>query len=127
MTDHHDKTSDATVSDAAGGLDLFFDAARATPPLPGGDFLTRIETQALEIQSAQQDIRSAARQPIWWQLLQTLGGWPGAAGLAAACAAGVWLGIAPPAALDGVLGSGGDLGTLGLDPLSGYDLAMMEG
>lgn len=30
------------------------------------------------------------------QFLRVLGGWPAMGGLAAACAAGVWIGVAPP-------------------------------
>ena len=122
MTEHHDKTSDAID-----GLEMFFDAARQDPPQAHSDFLARIEAQALEIQNAQQASIAATRCPVWRQLLQTLGGWSGAAGLAAACATGIWLGITPPAALDPLLGTAADLGSLGLDPLSGYDLAMMDG
>jgi len=33
---------------------------------------------------------------IWQQMLGMLGGWPAVGGLAAACAAGVWLGVSPP-------------------------------
>ncbi|MFK7751152.1 MAG: hypothetical protein AB8B51_01255 [Sedimentitalea sp.] len=36
---------------------------------------------------------------IWSQLRDLLGGWPGLGGLVAAGVAGVWIGIAPPAAL----------------------------
>lgn len=36
------------------------------------------------------------RAGLWSQLLAALGGWPTLGGLATACAAGVWIGVAPP-------------------------------
>ena len=36
---------------------------------------------------------------IWAQLLNLLGGWPSLGGLVTACAAGVWIGFAPPSFL----------------------------
>jgi anti-sigma-K factor RskA len=107
-------------------LDDFLAAARSEAPLPSGDLLARIEAQAL----AEQPVAGprSRPEPVWRQVLAVLGGWPGAAGLAAACAAGLWLGISPPAVVDGLLGADtAGLGTLGIDPLSGFDLALMEG
>ncbi|MDJ0821910.1 MAG: hypothetical protein QNJ09_08905 [Paracoccaceae bacterium] len=106
-------------------LDDFFAAARAEVPEPSGDLLARIEAQAL----AERPVARAVRGPgPLRQLLQALGGWPGAAGLAAASAAGLWVGL-------GLTGAEtlwslvpletASLGALGLDPLSGFDLAMM--
>ncbi|WP_424979437.1 hypothetical protein [Leisingera sp. S232] len=36
------------------------------------------------------------RLPLWRQLADAIGGWPALGGLAAASAAGVWIGLAPP-------------------------------
>ena len=110
-----------------GPLDGFLDAARADPPLPSGDFMARMQRVALDAQPVAAAIVIQA-PPLWRRVLTGLGGWPGAAGLAAACATGLWFGISPPAALDGVLGSdSAALGTLGVDPLSGFDLEFLEG
>lgn len=109
------------------GLETFFDAARQEAPAPPGDLLARIEAQAL----AEQPRPGAGRSPVRGlpgQLRLALGGWPGLAGLAAACAAGVWIGVSPPDSLWPLYGTqDAILGALGLDPLSGFDLAMMEG
>ncbi|WGW05598.1 hypothetical protein [Tropicibacter oceani] len=111
------------------GLDAYFDAARADTPLPSGDFMARIEAQALAAMPAPVPAARTARGPgLFAQLKQALGGWPAMAGLAAACAAGLWLGISPPAGVSSFIGTdAAELDTLGVDPLSGFDLAMMEG
>ncbi|MCE8526144.1 hypothetical protein KBY23_12780 [Ruegeria pomeroyi] len=58
----------------------------------------------------------------WRALLAALGGWRGMGGLATACAAGVWIGVAPPEFLPDpaqlVLGAQTETETLGF-----YDLA----
>jgi len=87
--------------------------------------MARMTAQALEAQPVPQ--AAVVAEPWWRQMVQALGGWPGAAGLAAACAAGVWIGVNPPAAVEGLLGSDLLLGATGIDPLSGFDLTMLEG
>lgn len=133
MTERKDTKGDLfQVGTDAAGLESFFAEARAEAPQPGGDFLARIEAQALAEQPA---VRSgvpsrAAPSPIGVlrQLRDALGGWAGMAGLATACAAGIWIGVSPPDGL--TIFWGGDaaaLGTIGVDPLSSFDLALMEG
>lgn len=56
---------------------------------------------------------------LWRQLRAALGGWPAMGGLAAACAAGLWLGLAPPAALPDPV--------MLLDDTSGETLALFSG
>ncbi len=107
-------------------LDVFFDAARETDPMPSGDFMARLEADALAAlpdASSQTD----ARPSLWRQLLQAIGGLPGATGLAAACAAGVWIGVEPPETLSDIWVQSADTGIFDVDPSSGFDLAMMEG
>ncbi|WP_300435878.1 hypothetical protein [uncultured Mameliella sp.] len=134
MTERKDNRDDSFLpldgqdDDALG---LFFAAARAEPPQPGGDFLARIEAQALAEQprsSAPKPVLPSRRPGRLAQLREALGGWVGVTGLATACAAGVLIGISSPDSLS--VFWGGDaagLGTLGVDPLSGFDLALMEG
>lgn len=109
-----------------GSLDDFFAVARDDAPLPSGDLLARIEAQAL---SEQPVAVARVAEPAWWrQILQALGGWRGATGLVTACAVGLWIGISPPALVDGLFESDtADLGTLGVDPMTGFDLALLEG
>jgi hypothetical protein len=60
--------------------------------------------------------------------MSAVGGWPGVAGLAAACAAGGWIGVVSPDGINTLLmPQDNGLGSIGVDPLSGFDLAMMEG
>jgi hypothetical protein len=65
--------------------------------------------------------------PLWRQVLQAIGGLPGAAGLAAACATGIWIGVAPPQSLSEIWSQSAGLEAFEVDPLSGFDLAMLEG
>ena len=110
------------MTDRDTGLDEFFAAARAEAPLPSGDLLARIEAEALALQT-----RAATPAPgLFAQVRAALGGWPGVAGLAAACAAGIWIGVAAPAGLGGAGDTAAGLGAVWVDPLSAYDLAMME-
>ncbi|WP_136439376.1 hypothetical protein [Pacificoceanicola onchidii] len=111
---------------ATGGLEDFFDAARAEAPLPSGDFMARIEAQALAAQPAPTAPKSAPG--LLRQVLETIGGWPGMAGLATACAVGVWMGVSPPASISPYIGTdAAEIDSFGVDPLSGFELALMEG
>ncbi len=108
------------------GLDAFFAAAREESPMPSGDLLARIEAQALA-EMPRAGVRRGG-PGLFGQLVQVLGGWQGMAGLAAACAAGVWIGVSPPEGLWSlyILQEAG-LDGLGVDPLSAFDMALMEG
>ncbi|WP_094022999.1 hypothetical protein [Maliponia aquimaris] len=112
-------------------LDGFFAAARATTPQPGGDFLARMEALALAEQPAARPTTGPVtprRAGLVRQLREALGGWIGMAGLAAACAAGIWIGVSPPDSLSDYWGvDAAGLGTLGVDPLGGFDLSLLEG
>lgn len=133
MTERRDKSDTLFQAGAdEAGLDSFFAAARAQSPQPGGDFLARMEAQALAEQPAvRSDVPGVAGlRPVGVlrQLRDAVGGWAGLAGLATACAAGIWIGVSPPDGLTVLWG--GDaaaLGTIGVDPLSSFDLALMEG
>ncbi|MGR3368420.1 MAG: hypothetical protein ACU0CC_20955 [Sagittula sp.] len=121
MTDPRDDT----MPGAADDLSVFFEAARAEAPVPDGDFMARLTADAL----AEMPV-PAARAPspgFWMQVRSALGGWAGMTGLAAACAAGIWIGVNPPATLDAYWGDSTNLGEVGVDPLSGFELAMLEG
>lgn len=76
-------------------LDAVFAAARAEEQRPPGALLARVLADAEATTAAARPVR----QRLGAALLQALGGWPAAAGLAAACAAGVALGLAAPAAV----------------------------
>ncbi|WP_050530396.1 hypothetical protein [Pseudaestuariivita atlantica] len=64
------------------------------------------------------------RVPFWQSVLDAIGGWPAAAGLAAAGVAGVWIGVAPPEALEfdmaTMLGVDDGLASIGLVDGSGF-------
>ncbi|MBB96831.1 MAG: hypothetical protein CML68_19810 [Rhodobacteraceae bacterium] len=78
-------------------------ARREDARLPEG-LTARILADAGQVQAEWQARAYAAapavRVPIWRQLLSALGGMPVAGGLMAACAAGIWLGAAPPQGFD---------------------------
>lgn len=77
------------------GLEPFFEAARAHPPAPSAALMAAVLIAAEVAQPAPRRVPPMAR------LRDALGGWPALAGLAAAAAAGVWIGTALPAALPG--------------------------
>ena len=80
-------------------LEAHFAAARRVDAdLPAG-LAARMLADAGRVQASWNEIGQegvAGATGRWRQLLALLGGWPAMGGLATACAAGVWLGIAPP-------------------------------
>ncbi len=84
-------------------LDALFDTARKQAPHPTSALRDRVLHDAGVIQSG--FAGPVAAPPAvasggWFrQVSDALGGWAGLGGLATACAAGVWLGFAPPSAL----------------------------
>jgi hypothetical protein len=81
-------------------LDRFFQAARQeTAPLPDG-LTARILHDAETAQAGfSAPVKDAPTPGAWRQVMEMLGGWPAMGGLATACAAGVWIGVAPPSFL----------------------------
>lgn len=81
-------------------LELYFAAARRQGAVLPDDLAARMLQDAETVQA-----RLAAPAPVVAppgliaQLREALGGWYGIGGLAAACAAGIWLGAAPPSVL----------------------------
>ena len=69
--------------------DLFAEAREVSQPV-SGDLMGRVLADAVRIQ----------RPSVWWQIKDLLGGWPVLGGLTAVAVAGVWLGVAPPPAID---------------------------
>ncbi|MEJ6401287.1 hypothetical protein [Yoonia sp. 2307UL14-13] len=69
-------------------LDDIFAEARAVSPPVSGDLMGRVLADAARMQ----------RSSVWWRINDLLGGWPVLGGLTAVTVAGLWLGIAPPAA-----------------------------
>jgi hypothetical protein len=83
-----------------GFLEAYFAAARrGSGDLPAA-LAARMLADAAEVQAARVAAASAGRAGsgagLVQQFLRVLGGWPTMGGLAAACATGVWLGVAPP-------------------------------
>lgn len=113
------------------GLGSFFEAAkRDGGRLPEG-LSDRIladaaREQALIIHSVE---RSSGLRKWFGQFRDVLGGWYGMGGLAAACAAGVWIGISPPTGLPDpvqlVFGTQTEMDLLSSDDLTSV-LALVE-
>lgn len=102
MTDADDRQDNA--------LEVFFEAARATPPPVPADLMARVQADAGDVQPA------APKRATGW--VQALGGLPGLGGLVTAACIGVWIGVAPPQQLP-------DIGALalGLQEASAEDTA----
>lgn len=77
-------------------LERMFATARSNRDALPAALAARMLADAAEVQSAQVERVPQPRPGIWAQLRAGLGGWTGMSGLATACAAGVWIGLAPP-------------------------------
>ncbi|MBE9639936.1 hypothetical protein IQ782_24070 [Salipiger pacificus] len=113
-----------------GALAPLFEAERRDAPMPSGDWMARMEALALAEQPAPrpEDVRSAPpRRGVasWREALRVFGGWPALAGLAAACAAGVWIGVASPQTMTTWLSTDSSTSLSAIDPASGFDYAML--
>lgn len=82
-------------------VDALFDAARkdAGTPEPSTDFMARLLDDADAAMPALQPRNQPLSPPARWEWLRELGGWPTLSGFATAAVAGVWIGAAPPDAL----------------------------
>ncbi len=103
MTDRNQSNDDALGMAA---LDALLAEARAVQPTPAPDLTARILADAQAADLARHPPRAARKAPPTGGLrdvLAALGGWPALGGLSAATLAGLWIGIAPPAALDSVV------------------------
>ena len=83
-------------------LDILFHAARRSTVAPSNDLLGRIMADAdTAMPRAHTAPKMAAtKSGIFATLWSAIGGWPAAAGMAAATLAGVWIGFSQPAGLD---------------------------
>ncbi|MCB1341690.1 MAG: hypothetical protein KDK24_11645 [Pseudooceanicola sp.] len=82
------------------GLEALFAQARSAPPeLPAG-LASRMLADAARMQADR--ARGGVARGWRAQLAEAIGGWFGVGGLATACAAGLWMGLAPPDGLDPV-------------------------
>lgn len=114
------------------GLDAFFDAARRDTPQLSPEALSRMTTQALEVQAgfATPPVAARPRPGLIAQIMAAIGGWPAMASLATAGVAGLWIGAVPPAGLVnlavdiGALTGAAEEDTYLVDPLPGYTLTL---
>ena len=102
-------------------LEDLFAAARSEPPAVPGHLTAAILEDAAREQPGFQPARRAARQPFWRQLIEAVGGWPALGGLAAASAAGLWIGIAPPSFVPDPVALAGLEDSV---PYDSYDMAL---
>ena len=114
-------------------LEAFFDdAKKSAPDVPDG-LMARIMADAqAETDRRVQIASAAAPKSVWAQILGAVGGWPALAGLSAATLTGVWIGLNPPAAVGNTLAQvmgqdGASVSDYMFDPISGFELAMLEG
>lgn len=82
-------------------LDDLFAQARSVNPVPSDALLTRVIADADAAQPRRAAV-SVARPGILARILEAIGGWPAASGLAAATVAGIWVGVAPPASVQDI-------------------------
>lgn len=110
-----------------GDLSAFFDALETQDLTPGADFMAKLEMQALaEMPAAPSEPASVPpvaasdnQTGLLTKLLDVLGGWTGAGGLATACAMGVVIGLN---ATSGVMA----YTTTDTDTYASYGIGMVE-
>jgi len=107
---------------AEGGIDVFFEAARAQAPGPSPDLLARVLADAEATRQAHPTaaLAPAPRPGIAARLYRLLGGWPAVAGLATAALTGIWIGTALP---EGLLGPAETGYLVDITPEMAFDLA----
>lgn len=118
-------------------LDKMFAGAKREPLEPSADFMSRVLSDAQEMQPAPQGVmdKTPQKQGFFSEMLSGLsdaiGGWPAFAGLATAAVTGLWIGVSPPQGLIEPFGSvlGTDTSLLGetLEFGDGFDFTMFEG
>jgi len=99
---------------------LFEQGRREAGQLPE-ELSRRIMADAMRVQAGFSTPTQAVAEPgPWAQFVAALGGWPAMGGLATACAAGVWIGLAAPSFLP-------DLGGFVAQDSSDIDLIDLDG
>ena len=83
-------------------LDDLFADVRSQDIAPDMDFMARLMADIDAVAAAPVAAPVQVRPSFMAALWAAMGGWIGSSGLVTAAAAGLWLGIAPPAALDSV-------------------------
>ena len=87
-------------------LDGLFAETRSARPVPGEDLMARILADADAVAAARErPVPAAPARLAWRDWLVTLGGWPAVGGLVASTVAGLWIGVAQPAALSDLAAS----------------------
>lgn len=87
-----------TDKDMNTGVDALLASARETRGRLPDAVAARMLADAGQAQAGFTDPVPDPSAPGVWALFRAaLGGWPGVSGLATACAAGLWIGLAPPA------------------------------
>ncbi len=110
-------------------LDALFQAARDAPPTPPDALLSRVLEDAIAVGNVPVAPRVLRTEPTPWRdFLRAVGGWPAMAGLTSAAVAGLWLGVAPPAALPGVANAylGLEDGSYLVDAAPGFGFDLLE-
>ncbi|NSX53914.1 hypothetical protein [Parasulfitobacter algicola] len=79
-------------------LDVFFEAARATPYVPPVPLVDRILNDA-----------ASQNAPFWHKIWSELGGWPVTVGLATACSIGIVIGLTSPMLVSDIYMSEADI------------------
>ena len=97
-------TEDQKLSDTE--LDAVFAQAIKNAPVPSSVLLDSIMADAEQVASLREAdvvaVQAASGPGILSGLLKSIGGWPAFGGLVSATVAGVWIGYASPATVDGL-------------------------
>lgn len=86
-------------------LNEVFAQARAVDVSPSDDVMARILADAATVQDEFATRPMPEKAGLWDRMMDALGGWPAVSGLAAATVAGIWVGVAPPTAIEDLTSS----------------------
>lgn len=126
----------ADIDDDLNRLDaLFAEAREARPDMPQS-LNARILADAAAVQGAQKGATARRSQHmrqapgagalrLWQQFWRAVGGWPAMAGMATACGAGLWIGLAPPDFLPDPVEIAQNTVEAETLPYENYDLALL--
>lgn len=81
-------------------LVALFAQARSADTSPSDDLMARILGDADAVQDGFTPVQTSENPGLWARMMDALGGWPSLSGLAAATVAGIWVGVAPPSAIE---------------------------
>lgn len=108
-------------------IDALLAEARGQAPAPDDALMARVLADATAVQDARHTRPAPVPPGLWARAMEAIGGWPALGSLTAATVAGLWVGIAPPAAVSDVTAAlTGEGMQVSLFASDGFDIAGID-